>query len=99
MIRPTPGRVVWYTPCADDPTPKFKGEKLSAHIARVINDRLVNLLVIRADGITYGRHDVILVQEGDDHPAGGRYCEWMPYQKGQAAKTDALQAQLKGSGT
>lgn len=93
MIKPTPGRVVWYTPCDDDPTPKFRGEKLAAHIARVINDRLVNLLVIRADGVTYGRHDVILVQDGDERPKEGRYCEWMPYQKGQAAKTEQIERQ------
>ncbi len=94
MIEPTPGRVVWYWPSEDDPTPKFKGEPLAAHICRVRNDRLVNLLVIRADGVTYGRHGVILLQDGDDRPKDGRYCEWMPYQKGQAAKTEQLQAKL-----
>ena len=91
MIKPTPGRVVWYTPADDDPTPKFKGEVLSATVARVIGDRLVNLMVIRADGVTYGRHNVLLLQDGDQRPKTGPYCEWMPYQKGQAAKTEALE--------
>lgn len=92
MIKPTPGRVVWYWPCADDPTPKFTGEPLAAHIARVKGDRLVNLMVISADGLIYGRHDVLLVQEGDERPVKvGRFCEWMPYQKGQAAKTEQLE--------
>ena len=27
------------------------------------------------------------------------YAEWMPYQKGQAAKTEALEAQLNVPGT
>lgn len=94
MIKPTVGRVVWYHPSDDDPTPKFRGEVLAAHIARVISDREVNLLVIRADGITYGRHNVRLVQDGEKPPAD-RYCEWMPFQKGQAAKTEAAEAQLK----
>lgn len=94
MIKPTPGRVVWYTPNDDDPTPKFKGEPLAAIIARVKTDRMVNLLVIRADGITYGRHDVTLIQDDDKQPVGGRFCQWMPYQKGQAAKTEQLEAKL-----
>ena len=90
MITPTVGRVVWYHPDDDDPTPKFRGEVLAAHICRVISEREVNLLVIRADGITYGRHNVRLTQDGDKPPTG-RYCEWMPYQKGQAAKTEAIE--------
>lgn len=93
MIKPTPGRVVWYTPSDDDPTPKFKGELLSATVARVISDRVVNLMVVGADGLTYGRHNVILLQDGDERPKIGRYCEWMPYQKGQAAKTEQLEKQ------
>jgi hypothetical protein len=97
MIKPTVGRVVWYWPSEHhDPTPKFKGEPLAAIIARVIDDRTVNLLVIRADGVTYGRHDVVLLQDGDGRTKEGRYCEWMPYQKGQAAKTEALEKQLAG---
>lgn len=95
MIKPTPGRVVWYTPAEDDPPPKFKGEALSATVARVIGDRLVNLMVVGADGLTYGRHNVILVQDGDERPKIGRYCEWMPYQKGQAAKTEQLKRGAK----
>jgi hypothetical protein len=86
MIKPTPGRVVWYWPSDQDPTPIFKGEALAAHVARVISDREVNLLVIRADGITYGRHNVRLIQEGDARPKEGGFAEWMPYQVGQAKK-------------
>lgn len=89
MIKPTPGRVVWYWPGPQDPTPIFKGEALAASVARVINEREVNLTVSRADGITYGRHSVRLLQEGDKRPAEGPFCEWMPYQVGQAKKHDA----------
>lgn len=92
MIAPTPGRIVWYTPGPNDPTPIFKGEPLAATVARVINDREVNLTVNRADGITYGRHNVRLLQDDDKRPSEGPYCEWMPYQKGQAAKTEAAEA-------
>jgi choline dehydrogenase-like flavoprotein len=91
MITPTPGRIVWYWPADTDPTPKFRGEALAAIVARVISDRQVNLTVFRADGLTYGRHGVQLLQDGDKRPEGG-FCEWMPFQKGQAAKTEALEA-------
>lgn len=92
MIKPTPGRVVHYFPGPQDPTPIFKGEPLAAHIARAINDREVNLMVIRADGITYGRHNVRLLQDTDPRPAELGHAEWMDYQKGQAAKTEQLEA-------
>lgn len=95
MIKPTPGRIVWYYPAEGDPTPKFRGEPLAAIVARVISDREVNLTVFRADGITYGRHNVQLVQDGDELPQGpGGFCEWMPFQKGQAAKTEQLEARV-----
>jgi hypothetical protein len=87
MIKPTAGRVVWYHPDENDPTPIFKGEVLAAHIARVLPTGEVNLLVIRADGITYGRHNIRLVQDGEKPPAG-RYCEWP---KGQAARNEQLE--------
>jgi hypothetical protein len=85
MIPPTPGRVVHYFPGPQDPTPIYKGEPLAAHVARVINNREVNLLVIRADGITYGRHNVRLLQDDDKAPSEGGYAAWMDYQK---ASTD-----------
>ena len=90
MIKATVGRVVWYHPADSDPTPKFRGEPLAAIVARVHSDRLINLTVFRADGITYGRHDVQLVQDGDQRPTE-RFAEWMPFQKGQAMKTDELE--------
>lgn len=83
MITPTVGRVVWYHPSDEDPTPIFRGEVLAAIVTRVLTDKEVNLVVFRADGITYGRHKVPLVQDGEKSPVG-RFCEWMPYQKAVA---------------
>ena len=37
------------------------------------------------------------MQEGDGVPQGNHYCEWMPYQKGQAAKCDALAKEKAGA--
>jgi hypothetical protein len=93
MITPTVGRVVWYH--APSSTPDAQPQ--AAIIAFVHSDCLVNLHVIDANGVASGATSVVLVQEGDTAPAAGFYCEWMPYQKGQAAKTEAVQAQLSAS--
>lgn len=60
MISPSPGRIVWYRPGPQDPTP-------------------------------------ILLQDNDRAPKDAAYCEWMPFQKGQAAKTEQLERQAGAS--
>jgi hypothetical protein len=89
MIKPTVGRVVWYWLGAHTP----QREPLAAMVAAVITDSIVNLSVIDAEGNQFGAKGVPLVQDGEKPPAMA-YCEWMPYQKGQAAKTEALEASL-----
>jgi hypothetical protein len=90
VIEPTPGRVLWYRPKADEVgeaglTPD--GNKpLAAHIAFVHSPTLINIMLIDARGCPHGRENVPLVEEGE-LPEGA--CTWMPYQKGQAAKADA----------
>jgi hypothetical protein len=88
MIKPTVGRVVWFW-MPNSP----QKEPLAAMVAAVITDSIVNLSVIDAEGNQFGQKGVPLVQDGEKSPAMA-YCEWMPYQKGQAAKTEALQASL-----
>lgn len=83
MIKPTVGRVVWFNQENRD----LAGDKtLAAIVAHVHSDRLVNLCVIDANGNTHSRTSVTLVQPGDATPGAGPYCEWMPYQIGQAAR-------------
>lgn len=83
MIKPTNGRIVWFT----DPTgPTLK--QLAAIVTRVWGDRMVNLCVFDQNGIPFPRTSVPLLQN-DDQPGDTPYCEWMPFQKGQAAKHDA----------
>jgi len=87
MIEPTVGRVVHYYDSKS-------GGPLAAHVAYVHTNRLVNLLVISPHGNTYGAQRVRLLQD-DDKPEGeATWCQWMDYQKGQAAKTEALEKQL-----
>ena len=96
MIPPTVGRVVLYHPSTNDPGGNIPGGPLAAIIARVHSDTLVNLMVISPDGSPFGRTSVCLLQSDEQRARHqtGPYCEWMPYQKGQAAKTEALEKQL-----
>lgn len=96
MIKPTNGRVVWYTPSIHDrEMPQIdKSQPLAAHVAHVYSDRMVNLMVIDSYGAAHARYSVPLIQDDDLKSEAGFYCEWMPYQKGQAAKTEATEALL-----
>jgi len=87
MIVPTVGRVVWYRTHGGAP-------EQAAIVCKVHGDRMVNLAVFDQDGHTHALTSVKLVQEGDPVPDDSwGYCEWMPYQKGQAAKTEQLEKQ------
>lgn len=91
-IIPTVGRVVWYHPgnYTNGMTQYNAAQPMDAHIVYVWGDDMVNLLIVDHAGVTHERTSVPLVQEGSQYIAGpSPYCEWMPYQKGQAAKQDA----------
>lgn len=97
-IIPTPGRVVWYYPaanCAEAGFTRAHGDAPLAAIVAQVLAATVNLTVFDAKGVPHSRTAVRLVQEGDIRPVGEEFCEWMPYQKGQAAKTEALEAAAK----
>jgi hypothetical protein len=89
VINPTVGRVVLFHPDAPHDQP------FAATIAYVHSDRMVNLSVIDANGFQFSKNSVTLIQDDDAYPA--EYCEWMPYQKGQAAKTEALESKLQAT--
>ena len=96
MIKPTVGRVVWYHPDRNSAESGFaSSETCAAIIAHVWSDTCVNLAVFDANGVAHNRTSVYLLQDGSERP-GSSYCEWMPYQKGQAAKTEALEAKIAG---
>jgi hypothetical protein len=96
IIKPTVGRIVWFHPSAligeSGFAAPYPGEPLAAIVAKVWSDTCVNLTVFDANGVAHSRTYVLLLQDGNPTPEGGYFCEWMPYQKGQAAKVDALQA-------
>lgn len=96
MISPTIGRVVLYWP----PAPNGRApnsQPWPALICRVWGDRCVNIAGFNDGGTPFSMSSCPLLQD-DDVPFGNSaYAEWMPYQKGQAAKTEALQAQIGGA--
>jgi hypothetical protein len=96
MIKPTIGRVVWFYPAGHSPG----AQPLAAIIAHVWSDACVNLAIFDQNGqpLGPGHTSILLLQEGHEIPTGGNYCTWMPYQVGQAQKTEQLQKQLQGGG-
>lgn len=93
MIKPTVGRVVLFTPASSDPLSRSADQRLAAIITYVWSDTMVNLAVFDANGNHHAKTSVYLVQDGSERPSG-YFCEWMEYQKGQAAKTEALEEKL-----
>lgn len=92
MIKPTIGRVVWFWPKGDkSATPKI--QPLPALICHVINDTCVNLAAFWENGAPFGETSVELYQGEGERPKH-RFCEWMPYQLGQAAKTQQPERDL-----
>ena len=90
MIKPTVGRVVLYSPLDAESHVRH-----AAIIAHVWSDTTVSLAVFDSNGIPYNRTSVFLYQDG--LKPSSNFCEWMEYQKGQAAKTEALEENLKQS--
>ena len=99
MIEPTNGRVVWFRPSADDHRHMavLSDQPLAAHIAFVHDARSVTLMVIDHAGRQHARDYVPLLQDDDERPADGHFAEWMPFQKGQAAKNEQLEQKLAAS--
>lgn len=97
MIQPTIGRVVWYYPGPHEKRLHINvkdAQPCVALICYVQNDSTVSLVVFDHFGSTHARQAVELCH-GDTVPSEREHCVWMPYQKGQAAKTEALEAKLK----
>ncbi|MBB5051108.1 hypothetical protein HNQ36_001062 [Afipia massiliensis] len=92
MISPSIGRIVWFHPHISERDPN--AQPLAAIVAKVLSDHAVNLGVFRGDGTTFAMQNVPLLQDDDEIDLEQPFCEWMPFQKGQAAKTEALQAQV-----
>jgi hypothetical protein len=98
LIKPTIGRKVWFHPngmkesAAGKPVDVFvKEQPLDATVVCVWGDRLVNLGVIDHGGAVHSIRSCPFRHPNDPVP-GGYYCEWMPFQTGQA-KAQAIAQQ------
>jgi len=93
MIEPTVGRVVWIrgrTNKSDQPE--------AALVTYVWNSRLVNVGGFDKNGDPFKVTSLYLDQGDRPRPEVCQvWAEWMPYQKGQAAKTEALEKQIAGN--
>lgn len=87
MIEPTVGRIVWF----EDGVRKTQ----AAIITYVWSNTMVNLTVFDPNGIPFSKTSVTLVPNNEPSAAFSYpYCQWMPYQKGQAAKAEALETKM-----
>lgn len=85
MIQPTVGRIVWFWP--NGPVPDT--QPTAAVITFVHHAHLVDLYVLPGRGQLAVPHEFIFLAHTDGERAEGQqFCEWMPYQKGQAAKEE-----------
>lgn len=91
MIRPTNGRQVWFYPNGTFlSVDGDKGQPLAATVVHVWSDNCVNLQVLDAEGRAIQATSVRLLADGETPPAIGAYCDWMPFQKGQAKAQETI---------
>lgn len=90
VIKPTIGRVVWFWPAViGNPFVPIYDQPCAAIVTHVWGDDCVNLCVFSPSGDQYGMTSVPLIQASQPKPEEGYFCQWMPYQLGQAAKAEA----------
>jgi hypothetical protein len=84
MIKPTIGRVVWFY---DKNRQGDISQPLDAHIVYVHTDVLINIAGFDQNGVPFAQSSVFL-RPDENTPVAGHpfWCEWMPYQVGQAKK-------------
>lgn len=101
MIVPTNGRVMLYQPIRSGDrrdegiVQRDETVLLMAQVCHVWNENLVSLDVVDSVGRHHFRERVPVVQDGSPYSGDDPYtfhAEWMPCQKGQAAKAEALEA-------
>jgi hypothetical protein len=95
MIKPTPGRIVWFHPSPQANLAQIGSAPLAAIVVGVWSDTCVNLKVFDANGNERTMNSMLLWQGETERPSNN-YAEWMPYQLGQAAKTEQVLKEKEG---
>lgn len=93
VIAPTVGRIVWFHKgTGQDALIEIDSRQpMAAIITYVHHDRLINVTVFNHEGVCYPLTSVQLLQDGEIGALDAFYCEWMPFQKGQAMRTQELE--------
>ena len=96
IIKPTIGRVVHYytNSSGRDVVQHDDTEPMAAIITYVWSDDMVNLAVFDHNGNAHSMTSITLRQPDRPVPMY-EHCAWMPYQIGQAKKTEELAAALR----
>lgn len=84
-MTPTVGRIVYYKSLGS-PKGEFASVDRAAIITQVQNENNIGLCVLNPNGMYFNES----VSKGSDP---GQW-DWMPYQKGQASKTEEIEAEL-----
>jgi hypothetical protein len=100
MIRPTVGRVVWVR----ERTGRINQDQPEVGLVTYVHsDNLVNVAGFDANGEPFRLSSLTLRQAEDDVPVAlpwnFTHAEWMPYQRGQAARTVELEQQIAKQGS
>lgn len=95
MIEPTVGRIVWLYEASG--ANHDLQQPFAASVVFVWSPRIINVGYFDHDGNVHSLRSVTLLQDEDAKPDGQAFACWMPYQKGQAAKTEAAQAETNAT--
>lgn len=87
MIQPTVGRMILFrAPSSSKP--------LAATVAAVNDDGTINIGYLDSIGAHHSSQFIRIIEPGDTVGPEEHWCEWMPFQLGQAAKTEQAEAAL-----
>lgn len=93
MIVPTVGRVVHFHPHPAESF-AFSDQPLAALVTYVHSNTMVNVVVFDSNGHAHAKTSIRLQQDEPLFVEAGNFVAWMPYQVGQAAKTEKAEAAL-----
>lgn len=97
MIKPTVGRVVLVRRSTGHQEPTEKHPTVQPEVGLITyvhDDVTVGVVGFDRHGDKFAYTHMPLFQ-GEGEPPGIAYAEWMPYQKGQAAKTEELERTVR----
>lgn len=92
-MKPSIGRVLWYWPAGVD----YKAEGAQPQpvsICYVHSDSRINVGGFTPNGTHFADTSVLLLNDPNSYgnPAGGSWCQWMPYQHAAQAAQDTKAA-------